>query len=99
MFYQSINISNIDSIEGAMIVIDSDFEPIVKIKFYTSENVETDWLECKSINEPFSFRWYSGKKIENLPKNINKVEFEVTTGLNQSIDVKKLDYSFNIQNN
>ncbi len=90
MFYQSINISNIDSIEGAMIVIDSDFEPIVKIRFYTSTNEKTDWLECKSVNEPFSFRWFSGKKIENLPKNINKVEFEVTTGLNQSVDVKKI---------
>ena len=90
MFYQSINISNIDSIEGAMIVIDSDFEPIVKIRFYTSANGKTDWLECKSVNEPFSIRWFSGKKIEKLPENINKVEFEVTTGLNQSIDVKKI---------
>ena len=48
MYYQSINISNIDSIEGAMIVVDSDFEPIVKIRFYTNGNEKTDWLECKS---------------------------------------------------
>ena len=45
-FYQSINISNIDSIEGAMIIVESDFEPIVKLRFISISNNKSDWLEC-----------------------------------------------------
>ena len=44
--------------------------------------MKTDWLECKSVNEPFSFDGFLEKLKTFL--NINKIEFEVTTGLNRS---------------
>ena len=89
-FFQSINISNIDSIEGAMIIVESDFEPIVKLRFISISNNKSDWLECKSINEPFSLRWFSGRKVKNVPKDVNVVEFEVKTAKNQEINVHKI---------
>ena len=46
-FFQSINISNIDSIEGAMIIVESDFEPIVKFRFISSSNDKSDWLDVR----------------------------------------------------
>ena len=39
----SINISNIDSIEGAMIIVESDIEPIVKLRFISISNNKSDW--------------------------------------------------------
>ena len=82
---ESIESFQEDITEGAMIIFLSEFEPIINARFTYSNNSKTKWHVCKSVNEPYTLRWYSGiSKLELI--NVIKVEFEVTTSINSEIE-------------
>ena len=91
---RTITIESIESfqeniIQGAMIISFSEFEPIINARFTYSDGSKTKWYECKSVNEPYTLRWYSGiSKLELV--NIIKVEFEVTVSINSEIEIDNI---------
>ena len=92
---ESIESFQEDIAEGAMIIFLSEFEPIINARFTYSNNSKTKWHVCKSVNEPYTLRWYSGISQLELV-NVIKVEFEVTTSINSEIEFDNIGFFLKI---
>ena len=84
---ESLQYVEIDTVEGAMIVIVSEFEPMTKVRFIYGDSTKTPWIKCIGVNEPYTNRWHIGiSKL--LLSNTKSVEFEIITNKESDIEIQ-----------
>ena len=89
IYIESLQYSEKDIVEGAMVIIESNSEPLTKVRFVYENNNKTDWINCVGVNEPYTNRWHIGVSKLFL-SNTKRVEFELITPSDDDIKVKRI---------